>query len=129
MEGKKSKKDDLLKENRALRSEVAQQKLLNAKVVHFQPFVNNRNLTKQQKQKIAEHLDRGTTLEEVKAIYNRVKIVVEKMQRVSSKAGSSSKAGVTTTSAINESTNPYEGAVLVEAERNRLMQLAGIKRK
>jgi hypothetical protein len=119
----------IVAENKNLRSELAEQKVFNAKVVHFQPFVNNRNLTKEQKQKIAEHLDRGTTLEEVKAIYNRVKVVVEKMQKVSSKAGSSSKAGVTVASPLNESANPYEGATLVEAERNRLMQLAGIKRK
>lgn len=119
----------IVEENKNLRSELAEQKVFNAKVVHFQPFVNNRNLTKEQKQKIAEHLDRGTTLEEVKAIYNRVKVVVEKMQKVSSKTGSSSKAGVTTATPLNESVNPYEGATLVEAERNRLMQLAGIKRK
>ena len=119
----------IVKENRELRSSLADQKLFNAKLVHFQPFVNNRNLTKEQKQKIAEHLDRGTSLEEVKAIYNRVKVVVEGMQKVSSKAGSSSKAGVTAAAPLNESANPYEGATLVEAEKNRLMQLAGIKRK
>lgn len=119
----------IVKENKVLRSSLADQKLFNAKLVHFQPFVNNRNLTKEQKQKIAEHLDRGTSLEEVKAIYNRVKVVVEGMQKVSSKAGSSSKAGVTAATPLNESANPYEGATLVEAEKNRLMQLAGIKRK
>ena len=119
----------IVKENKVLRSSLADQKLFNAKLVHFQPFVNNRNLTKEQKQKIAEHLDRGTSLEEVKAIYNRVKVVVEGMQKVSSKAGSSSKAGVTAAAPLNESANPYEGATLVEAEKNRLMQLAGIKRK
>lgn len=119
----------IVEENKNLRSELAEQKVFNAKVVHFQPFVNNRNLTKQQKQKIAEHLDRGTTLEEVKAIYNRVKVVVEKMQKATSKAGSSSKAGVSAATPLNESANPFEGATLVEAEKNRLMQLAGIKRK
>lgn len=119
----------IVKENKELRSSLADQKLFNAKLVHFQPFVNNRNLTKEQKQKIAEHLDRGTSLEEVKAIYNRVKVVVEGMQKVSSKTGSSSKAGVTAAAPLNESANPYEGATLVEAEKNRLMQLAGIKRK
>lgn len=128
-EGKRPAAPAIVKENKELRSKLAEQKLFNAKMVHFQPFVNNRNLTKEQKQKIAEHLDRGTTLEEVKAIYSRVKVVVEKLQKVPSKTGSSSKAGVTSAAPLNESANPYEGATLVEAERNRLMQLAGIKRK
>lgn len=119
----------IVAENKDLRSQLATEKLFNAKMVHFQPFVNNPNLTKEQKQKIAEHLDRGTSLEEVKAIYNRVKVVVENMQKVSSKAGSSSKPGVTPASTLSESANPYEGSTLVEAEKNRLMQLAGIKRK
>lgn len=128
-EGKRPITAKIVKENRELRSSLSDQKLFNAKLVHFQPFVNNRNLTKEQKQKIAEHLDRGTSLDEVKAIYRRVKVVVEGMQKVSSKTGSSSKPGVTAATPLNESVNPYEGATLVEAERNRLMQLAGIKRK
>lgn len=121
-----------LAENRALKTQLAEQTLFNAKVVHLQPFLNNRNLTKEQKQKIVEYLDRGKTVNEVKTIYTRVKAVLESAQKAKAKVGSSSRPSGAGAATINESAtveNLYEGAVLVEAERNRLMELAGIRRK
>jgi len=118
-----------LKENRVLKAKLVQEELFNAKVVHLQPFLNNKNLTKEQKQRIVEHLDRGTTVDEVKAIYGRIKTVLENIQKAKLRAGSSSKVGASSGAKLNESVNHYEGAVLVEAERNRLMELAGIRRK
>ena len=122
-----------LAENRALKTQLAEQTLFNAKVVHLQPFMNNKNLTKEQKQKIVEYLDRGRTVNEVKTIYTRVKTVLENAQKAKAKAGSSSKPAGTGAASLNESVrateNFFEGRVLVEAERERLMQLAGIRRK
>jgi hypothetical protein len=122
-----------LAENRALKAQLAEQTLFNAKVVHLQPFVNNRNLTKEQKQKIVEYLDRGRTVNEVKTIYTRVKTVLENAQKAKAKAGSSSKPAGAGAANLNESVtkaeNLYEGAVLNDTERNRLMELAGIRRK
>lgn len=118
-----------LNENKVLKAKLAQEELFNAKVVHLQPFLNNKNLTKEQKQRIVEHLDRGTTVDEVKVIYGRLKTVLENIQKAKTKAGSSSKVGTPSGAKLNENVNQYEGAVLVEAERNRLMELAGIRRK
>jgi hypothetical protein len=121
-----------LAENKALKTQLAEQTLFNAKVVHLQPFLNNRNLTKEQKQKIVEYLDRGKTVNEVKTIYTKVKTVLESTQKAKVKAGSSSRPAGAGAATLNESVNTenlYEGAVLVEAERNRLMELAGIRRK
>lgn len=118
-----------LNENKVLKAKLAQEELFNAKVVHLQPFLNNKNLTKEQKQRIVEHLDRGTTVDEVKVIYGRLKTVLENIQKAKAKAGSSSKVGTPSGAKLNENVNQYEGAVLVEAERNRLMELAGIRRK
>lgn len=119
----------VLNENKSLKAKLAQEELFNAKVVHLQPFLNNKNLSKEQKQRIVEHLDRGTTVNEVKIIYGRLKTVLENIQKAKTKAGSSSKVGTPSGAKLNEHVNQYEGAVLVEAERNRLMELAGIKRK
>jgi hypothetical protein len=118
-----------LNENKVLKAKLAQEELFNAKVVHLQPFLNNKNLTKEQKQRIVEHLDRGTTVDEVKVIYGRLKTVLENISKAKTKAGSSSKVGTPSGAKLNENVNQYEGAVLVEAERNRLMELAGIRRK
>jgi hypothetical protein len=121
-----------LAENRALKAQLAEQTLFNTKVVHLQPFLNNRNLTKEQKQKIVEYLDSGRTVNEVKTIYTRVKTVLESAQKAKAKAGSSSRPSGAGAATLNESINVenlYEGAVLVEAEKNRLMELAGIRRK
>ena len=121
-----------LAENKSLKSQLAEQTLFNAKVVHLQPFLNNRNLTKEQKQKIVEYLDRGKTVNEVKTIYTRVKAVLESTQKAKAKVGSSSRPAGAGAASLNESVNAenlYEGAVLVETERNRLMELAGIRRR
>lgn len=124
-----------LAENRALKSQLAEAQLFNAKVVHLQPFMNNKNLTKEQKQKIVEYLDRGTTIDEVKTIYTKVKTVLDNAQKARLKAGSSSKVGTAGAASLQESAdkgemvNLYEGATLVKAERDRLMELAGIKSK
>ena len=128
----KSTSNRTLAENKVLKAQLAEQQLFNAKVVHLQPFLNNRNLTKEQKQKIVEYLDRGKTVNEVKTIYTRVKAVLETTQKAKAKAGSSSRPVGAGAATLNESVNTenlYEGAVLVEAERNRLMELAGIRRK
>lgn len=125
----------VLAENAALKTELAEQQLFNAKVVHVQPFLNNKNLTKEQKQKIVEFLDRGKSIDQVKSFYAKAKTVVENMQRARGKAGSSSKtasSGAASSTQDNTATkqeNLFEGAVLVDTERNRLMELAGIKRK
>lgn len=124
-----------LAENRELRAQLAEQQLFNAKVVHVQPFLNNKNLTKEQKHKIVAYLDRGTTIEEVKTIYTKVKTVLDNAQKARVNAGSSSKVGTAGAASLKESAdkgemvNLYEGATLVAAERDRLMELAGIKRK
>ena len=130
--GRQAAKNRTLTENKNLKSQLAEQTLFNAKVVHLQPFLNNRNLTKEQKQKIVEYLDRGKTVNEVKTIYTRVKAVLENAQKAKAKVGSSSRPAGAGAATLNESANAenlYEGAVLVEAERNRLMELAGIRRK
>lgn len=130
--GRQAAKNRTLAENKNLKAQLAEQTLFNAKVVHLQPFLNNRNLTKEQKQKIVEYLDRGKTVNEVKTIYTRVKAVLENAQKAKAKVGSSSRPAGAGAATLNESANAenlYEGAVLVEAERNRLMELAGIRRK
>lgn len=130
--GRQAAKNRTLAENKNLKVQLAEQTLFNAKVVHLQPFLNNRNLTKEQKQKIVEYLDRGKTVNEVKTIYTRVKAVLENAQKAKAKVGSSSRPAGAGAATLNESANAenlYEGAVLVEAERNRLMELAGIRRK
>lgn len=130
--GRKAAKSRTLAENKNLKAQLAEQTLFNAKVVHLQPFLNNRNLTKEQKQKIVEYLDRGKTVNEVKTIYTRVKAVLENAQKAKAKVGSSSRPAGAGAATLNESVNAenlYEGATLVEAERNRLMELAGIRRR
>ena len=131
--GRGPERSKALAENKALKVQLAEQTLFNAKVVHLQPFLNNKNLTKEQKQKIVEFLDRGRTINEVKTIYTRVKTVLENATKARAKAGSSSRTSGTGAASLNESAsrveNLYEGATLVEGERNRLMELAGIRRK
>jgi hypothetical protein len=94
-------------------------------------------LSRQQKQKIAEYLDKAKTLEEAKTIYGRVKKLLEGASS-KRKAGSSSKVTSkgSSTNSLRESVasddakaNLFEGAALVEPERNRLMELAGIKKR
>lgn len=126
--GKATKK--ALDENKALKIALNEQELFNAKVVHLQPFMGNQNLSKDQKLKIVEYLDRGKTSAEVKAIYSRVKQAVESISKTKMKTGSSSKVSTSGSAKLQEGVeNPYEGKVLIAEERNRLMDLAGIKRK
>lgn len=120
----------ILQENKLLKAALHEQQLFNAKTVHFGVFLKNKNLSNEQKQKIAAYLDRAKTITEVKSAYNKVKSILESVTKArSTKTGSSSKPGAT---AITESTkkeNLFEGKSLVEEQKNRLMELAGIKKK
>lgn len=126
------------KEVTALRAQLTESQLWNAKVLYLNKFLYKEDLSRQQKQKIAEYLDKAKTLEEAKTIYGRVKKLLEGATSKKKMAGSSSrvtsKGGAT--NSLKESVgsedakaNLFEGAALVEPERNRLMELAGIKKR
>ena len=125
------------KEVTALRAQLTESQLWNAKVLYLNKFLYKEDLSRQQKQKIAEYLDKAKTLEEAKTIYGRVKKLLEGASS-KRKAGSSSKVTSkgSSTNSLRESVasddakaNLFEGAALVEPERNRLMELAGIKKR
>lgn len=124
----------VIAENKNLKEELKNQQVFNAKLVHLQPFLNNKNLDKRSKEKIVEFLDRGTTVEEVKSIYESIKQKLDKSSKAKVKGGASSSQA-TKSGSLNESVSQettvesiFENAVLVEHERNRFAELAGIKK-
>lgn len=127
------------KQVRALRAQLAESQLWNAKVLFLNKFLYKEELSRTQKQKIAEYLDKATTLAEAKTIYGRVKSLLESAA-AKKKVGSSGRTSVgrgadSVRQSLEESKktgenkdNLFEGASLEATSRNRLQELAGIKK-
>jgi hypothetical protein len=129
-----AKRKKVVSENKqvaALKAELAKERLWTAKILYANKFLQREDLSKQQKQKIVEYLDKAKTLNEAKTIYSRVKSLTEN----SKKKVTASAAQVATSGApaqevkTPETANIFENAQLVSEDRNRLMELAGIKKR
>lgn len=111
----------------SLTKQLREQELLTAKALYVSKFTVRDDLTKNQKQKIAEYFDKTTTLAEAKETYVKIKkILAESASPTTKLAGSASKPTTAGSAKLNESAASQSGD---QIDRNRWMLLAGIKDK
>ena len=110
-----------VRENRALKQQLAEMNLFNAKLLYVNKLMQNRNVGSKQQRAIVEALDNAKTIREAKLVYesitrslNNKKSLSEGTRRV---LGSSSKPTRRGSSAVNES-----------AQTDRWATLAGINK-
>lgn len=109
-----------VRENRALKQQLAEMNLFNAKLLYVNKLMQNRNVGSKQQRAIVEALDNAKTIREAKLVYESLtnslnkKSLSEGTRRV---LGSSSKPTRRGSSAVNES-----------AQTDRWATLAGINK-
>jgi len=107
-----------------LKAQLVESQLLTAKALYLNKFSMREDLSRKQKQKIAEYLDGATTLAEAKETYAKIKRILDEAQTSKKHSGSSAKpVGSGSSQIIKENA----GDNLVESSRWAL--LAGIKNK
>ena len=118
---RKSASTSTVRENRALKQQLSEMNLFNAKLLYVNKLMQNRNVNSKQQRAIVEALDNAKTIREAKLVYesitrslNNKKSLSEGTRRV---LGSSSKPTRRGSSTVNEST-----------QSNRWATLAGIKK-
>jgi len=111
-----------VRENRALKQQLAEMNLFNAKLLYVNKLMQNRNVSSKQQRAIVEALDNAKTIREAKLVYesitrslNNKKSLSEGKRRV---LGSSSKPTRRGSAAVNEN-----------GQTDRWAKLAGIKNK
>jgi len=110
-----------VRENRALKQQLTEMNLFNAKLLYVNKLMQNRNVSSKQQRAIVEALDNAKTIREAKLVYesitrsltNNKKSLSEGKRRV---LGSSSKPTRSGSAAVNES-----------GQTDRWATLAGIK--
>lgn len=111
-----------LKEVKVLKNQLTENKLLTAKLIYLNRFLQKDNLSRKQKQKIVEYLDNAQTIEEAKAIYGRIEKVLNEVATTNKVVnGSSSKTIRSGSATINN-----DPTMISES---RWQVLAGIKTK
>lgn len=115
--------DQLMSENRQLRSRLNESDLLTARSIYLNKILTEHNLSTRQKQAVVRHLDKSQNLAEAKEFYFRINSLLRERTKV---VASPSAATKPAQSAINESTNTRKGLSVGSVER--WQQLAGIKK-
>ena len=117
---RRSASPSAVRENRALKQQLAEMNLFNAKLLYVNKLMQNRNVGSKQQRAIVEALDNAKTIREAKLVYesitrslNNKKSLSEGKRRV---LGSSSKPTRSGSAAVNES-----------GQTDRWAKLAGIK--
>ena len=110
-----------VRENRALKQQLAEMNLFNAKLLYVNKLVQNRNVSSKQQRAIVEALDNAKTIREAKLVFESLSRSVKKSSLKEGNArrvlGSSSKPTRSSGSTITES-----------AQTDRWATLAGIKK-
>lgn len=115
--------DQLMSENRVLRSRLNESDLLTARSIYLNKILTEHNLSTRQKQAVVRHLDKSHNLAEAKEFYFRINSLLRERTKV---VASPSAATKPAQSPINESTNNRKGLSVGSVER--WQQLAGIKK-
>lgn len=133
-EGRKPASKKLVAENKQLKEHISQMELLTARSLYLNKLMTREELSRDQKRKIVEYLDTANNLVEAKAIFNRVKRILDEAKsndrggQRTSKSGSSSapaKSGSVVTESVEQPT--VSGGY--GSTRERFMALAGIRPK
>jgi hypothetical protein len=113
---------------KTLKTQLVESQLLTAKALYVSKFAVRDDLTKKQKQKIAEYFDKAKTITEAKETYVKIKKILSENAPSSAKlSGSASMATSSGSATLNESVGPNASGDQVETQR--WMLLAGIKSK
>lgn len=113
---------------KTLKNQLVESQLLTAKALYVSKFAVRDDLTKKQKQKIAEYFDKAKTVTEAKETYVKIKKILSENAPSSSKlSGSASSATSSGSAKLNESTGSNASGDQIETQRWQL--LAGIKSK
>jgi predicted RNase H-like nuclease (RuvC/YqgF family) len=92
----------------ALRSELNEVNLLNAKLLYTNKIFKGKNLTESQKLKVLNSFDKTTTVKEVKLVYETLKEgITTSKKSLSENLGSASKAMGTTKKPIIEANDAF----------------------
>ena len=115
------------KENKRLRSQLAETQLLTARSLFVSKIFAEHNLSTGTKQKIVEYIDSAQTVEEAKTKFGRVKKMLEESTKSTHKTvGSSSKPSASGAPVLTESVSPIMN---LQMNPNRWQSLAGITKK
>tara|TARA_Y100001970_G_scaffold293936_1_gene444807 strand:- start:6071 stop:7561 length:1491 start_codon:yes stop_codon:yes gene_type:complete len=109
------------RENRALKQQLSEMNLFNAKLLYVNKLMQNRNVSSKQQRAIVEALDNAKTIREAKLVYESITRSLNKKSLSEGKRrvlGSSSKPTRRGSAAVNES-----------GQTDRWARLAGIKNK
>jgi hypothetical protein len=110
-----------VRENRALKKQLSEMNLFNAKLLYVNKLMQNRNVSSKQQRAIVEALDNAKTIREAKLVYESITRSLNKKSLSEGKRrvlGSSSKPTRRGSSTVNEST-----------QTDRWAKLAGITNK
>lgn len=121
------------KQVEGLNKQLAETNLFTSKAVYYSKFLqralSEKALTKKSLQQIVEHLDKGTTVAETKAIYTKIKRRLDEHATASRKlGGSSSKVTKPGSASLTEGAQPQTGHESEGPTPNRWQVLAGIKK-
>lgn len=116
-----------------LNKQLAETNLFTSKAVYYSKFLqralSEKALTKKALQQIVEHLDKGTSVAETKAIYTKIKRRLDEHASASRKlGGSSSKVTKPGSANLTEAAQPQTGHESNGQSPNRWQVLAGIKK-
>lgn len=122
------------KELTELKKQLVETNLFTAKAVYYSKFLQRalteKALTKKALQQIVEHLDKGKTVAETKAIYKKIETKLNEHVTASRKLdGSSSKVTKPGSANLTEGVAPQAGHEILDGQTSdRWKQLAGIRR-
>lgn len=121
------------KQVKGLNKQLAETNLFTSKTVYYSKFLqralSEKALTKKALQQIVEHLDKGATVAETKAIYTNIKRRLDEHASASRKlGGSSSKVTKPGSANLTEAAQPQAGHDSGGQSPNRWQVLAGIKK-
>jgi len=121
------------KQVEGLNRQLAETNLFTSKTVYYSKFLqralSEKALTKKALQQIVEHLDKGASVAETKAIYTKIKRRLDEHASASRKlGGSSSKVTKPGSANLTEAAQPQAGHDSNGQSANRWQVLAGIKK-
>lgn len=115
-------------ENVALKKQLNETQMLMTRSLYVNKLFARENLSNEQKRKIVEYLDSARTIQEAKAVYGRIKTILDTaVIAESKKTPKAGRASATTTSGGSRLINESVGNLAFDT--NRWAQLAGISKK
>lgn len=115
--------DQLIKENRQLKSRLNESDLLTARSIYLNKILTEHNLSTRQKQAVVRHLDKSRNLAEAKDCYFKISSLLRDKNKVVASPSAVTKPAQTS---LNESAATRPGFSVGSVER--WQQLAGIKK-